>query len=137
MTTSSKSFTLLLGTLLIASSCSSRQSGPEYGEFTNRRTPSNVVTAEQIADYPSVGTVEELLVRLVPSVEFAGGGLQIRGLSGRPLWVIDGVPLDLNTGAVPVNPRDVQRIEVVRDGGATAAYGFRGANGVIVIRTRG
>ncbi len=126
---------LVLLSLAALDGCSSRRSGPQVGEYTERRTPANVVTADQIRAYPGVATVEEILVRLVPSVEFAGGGIQIRGLSGRPLWVIDGVPVETN-GFVPVAPTDVERVEVLRDGGSTAAYGFRGGSGVILVRTK-
>ncbi len=127
---------VLLGLFLVLGACSSRRSGPQVGEYTERRTPSNVVTASQIQNHPGVSTVEELLVRLVPSVEYTNSGLQIRGMGGRPLWVIDGVPIETGGGMVPISPTDVARIEVVRDAGATAAYGFRGGSGVIIVRTK-
>lgn len=72
-----------------------------------------------------------------------------------PLYVIDGVPLDgrsarpsvsLNTGGFGVtpdvnpllyiNPNDIAQIDVLKDASATAIYGSRGANGVIVITTK-
>lgn len=127
---------VLLSLFIVLGACSTRRSGPQVGEYTERRTPSNVITASQIQSHPGVATVEELLVRLVPSVEFTNAGLQIRGMGGRPLWVIDGVPLEIGGGMVPISPTDVARIEVVRDAGQTAAYGFRGGSGVILVSTR-
>lgn len=75
----------------------------------------------------------------------AGGGMsvRIRGSrslkgDGEPLFVVDGVPQHGTTnGAIrDIDPRDVQSIEVLKDAGATAAYGARGANGVILITTK-
>jgi iron complex outermembrane receptor protein len=72
----------------------------------------------------------------------AGGGMsvRIRGSrslrgDGEPLYVVDGIPQHGNTnGALSdIDPRDVQSIEVLKDAGATAIYGVRGANGVILI----
>mgnify|MGYP003671706762 CR=1 FL=1 len=79
--------------------------------------------------------------------------IKIRGknsinLSTSPLWIIDGVPLqtgsqDLTVGGVkPVspiamlNPNDIESIEVLKDASATAIYGNRGSNGVIIVTTK-
>lgn len=52
-----------------------------------------------------------------------------------PLYVIDGFPLESpNIGSI--NPQDVESIEVLKDASATAIYGARGANGVIMITTK-
>ena len=90
-----------------------------------------------------------------------GGGAQIRirggtsiSASNDPLYVVDGIPLqnentvagaygalDINT-ALPrsplntINPNDIESITVLKDASATAIYGSRGANGVILIQTR-
>jgi TonB-dependent SusC/RagA subfamily outer membrane receptor len=135
---------LLIVLAVITEGCSRARSGPDVGPMPTRRTNSNVVTAADIQQYPMVSTVEELLVRLVPGIHVVRGSdgqpaVHIMGLStgrqgGGALYVIDGVPVSTG-GSIGLNPRDVQRIEVVRDGG-TALYGFRGANGVIVITTK-
>ena len=90
-----------------------------------------------------------------------GGGVQIRvrggtslGASNDPLYVIDGVPLQNETpvagarevgGIRPalarsplntINPNDIESITVLKDASATAIYGSRGANGVILIETK-
>ena len=79
--------------------------------------------------------------------------IKIRGknsinLSTSPLWIIDGVPmqtgsLDLAVGGVkPVsplamlNPNDIESMEVLKDASATAIYGNRGSNGVIIVTTK-
>ena len=71
-----------------------------------------------------------------------GISLRIRGSSslsggGEPLYVINGVPIRAEPGLalMGVNPRDVTRIDVLKDAGATAIYGSRGANGVVLIFT--
>lgn len=52
--------------------------------------------------------------------------------SNDPLILIDGVPGDFNT----VAPEDIEAIDVLKDGSATAIYGTRGTNGVIIITTK-
>jgi TonB-dependent starch-binding outer membrane protein SusC len=52
-----------------------------------------------------------------------------------PLYVIDGFPLE-NPNNNSVNPSDIESIEVLKDASATAIYGARGANGVILITTK-
>ncbi|WP_165499759.1 SusC/RagA family TonB-linked outer membrane protein [Pedobacter frigidisoli] len=91
-----------------------------------------------------------------------GASIRIRGvnsidpnISGDPLYVIDGVQIDNSTstlGANPdgsaygargvtnrasdVNPEDIETINILKGGAATALYGLRGANGVVVITTK-
>ncbi|NOT76868.1 MAG: TonB-dependent receptor [Cyclobacteriaceae bacterium] len=70
-----------------------------------------------------------------------GGNISIRirgtnsiNTSNQPLFVIDGFPGagDLNS----INPSDIESIDVLKDASATAIYGSRGANGVIIITTK-
>ncbi len=69
--------------------------------------------------------------------------IRVRGASsfmggGEPLFVIDGRPVmtPASSALMAISPRDIVRIDVLKDAGATAIYGSRGANGVIVITTR-
>lgn len=83
--------------------------------------------------------------------------LRIRGTSSLngtqdPLWVLDGIPLDgtevptmddlkdidniYSTSIAGINPADIESITVLKDAAATAIYGARAANGVIVITTK-
>lgn len=65
--------------------------------------------------------------------------LKIRGLgtvnNSDPLYVIDGVPMVI-MGMNSLNPEDIESIDVLKDASATAIYGARGANGVVMITTR-
>jgi iron complex outermembrane receptor protein len=73
-------------------------------------------------------------------------GITIRGPGGirsgsTPLFVIDGLALDNSTtgGGNPLNflnPQDIEKIDVLKDASATAIYGSRGANGVILVTTK-
>lgn len=59
-----------------------------------------------------------------------------------PLFVVDGLPLDNSSTGVPtnplnfINPQDIESIDVLKDASATAIYGARGANGVVIITTK-
>lgn len=67
----------------------------------------------------------------------AGAVIRIRGTgtlnNANPLYVVDGMLLD---DASFVNPQDVESVEILKDASATAIYGNRGANGVIIITTK-
>ena len=86
----------------------------------------------------------------------AGFNIKIRGNNSinagtTPLFVIDGMQMDISSGEVAttsstgsgtfdpmsfINPNDIESIEVLKDATATAIYGARGANGVIIITTK-
>ncbi len=118
-------------------------------------TPSEEMTASAVStvsgeDLHGIPTarVEELLEGRsagVQVIRVPGGGIavRIRGRSSiygdtEPLYVIDGVPVEVTTGhgLSWLNPGDIQRIEILKDASATAVYGMRGANGVVLITTR-
>ena len=69
------------------------------------------------------------------------GKISIRGVrsitaSSDPLYVVDGVPLMSRSGIETINPSDIESIDVLKDASATAIYGSRGANGVIIVTTK-
>jgi len=77
----------------------------------------------------------------------AGSTIRIRGgasltASNDPLVVIDGIPVEgsgISGSANPlslINPSDIESIDILKDADATAIYGSRGANGVILITTK-
>lgn len=87
----------------------------------------------------------------------SGVSITVRGAnsfttSSQPLYIVDGVPYNENPNATPasaadnnpqetnplnfINPNDIDRIEVLKDASATAIYGSRGANGVVIITTK-
>jgi TonB-dependent SusC/RagA subfamily outer membrane receptor len=121
---------------------------PERGPAPGTGAVSTVVPSETDA---RVMQVEEML-RGVPGLDVTrlpDGAYQLRirgerSIRGRPgdddpLLVIDGVPISsgsIGSTLAGLSPGDVARIEVLKDAGATAIYGSRGANGVIVITTK-
>ena len=101
------------------------------------------------ASQQSYASIEELIEGRAPGVQVLHRGdgsfsLRIRGTSSpsssnEPLILIDGAPAaDQHSGRAlsGINPRDVLRIEVLKDAASTAFYGMRGGNGVILITTR-
>ncbi|HEY6956947.1 MAG TPA: TonB-dependent receptor plug domain-containing protein, partial [Flavisolibacter sp.] len=69
----------------------------------------------------------------LPSINIRG----VRSLtaSNTPLFVVDGIPLI--TGSIDnINPMDIESIDVLKDASATAIYGSRGANGVVIVTTK-
>ena len=68
-----------------------------------------------------------------------GGTIRIRGIgsmsaSNSPLYIVDGMPYD---GSISdINPADVESMSVLKDAAASAIYGARGANGVVLITTK-
>ncbi|WP_218145358.1 SusC/RagA family TonB-linked outer membrane protein [Parapedobacter koreensis] len=79
-------------------------------------------------------------VNIVRSNSKPGGGysIEVRGLSSisstnEPLVVIDGVP---GANLDKINPDDIEKVDILKDASATAIYGSRGANGVVIVTTK-
>jgi len=101
------------------------------------------VKSEELTAYPAIGTVQALQGRAAGVQITANNGepgasfkVRVRGgtsinASSDPLYVIDG----FIGGALPP-PEDIESIEVLKDASATAIYGSRGANGVIMVTTK-
>jgi len=106
-----------------------------------------VVTAEDIERTPG-RSIEEILMTKFPGVyvtRTSDGSIavRIRGTtsihgSNAPLYVIDGVPIKPGPGGSlqGINPYDIESIEVLTDPVSMTTYGMRGANGIIVIKTK-
>jgi TonB-dependent SusC/RagA subfamily outer membrane receptor len=126
-------------------SCSRRQAGSD--SETNARPPGTVLTADDIRRSPGQ-SLEQLLLARVPglTIERAADGhskLIIRGKNtimgdDEALFVVNGIPLGPATGGnvSAINIHDIETVQVLRDAAATSAYGVRGSNGVILIRTK-
>lgn len=91
--------------------------------------------------------VTDLIQGRVPGVQVLRGlggsaTIRIRNAKGfgysneEPLVVIDGMPASSASMLDALMPQDITRIDVLKDAGSTAAYGVRGANGVILITTK-
>jgi TonB-linked SusC/RagA family outer membrane protein len=104
---------------------------------------------EQISKIPVASGVQAMQGQ-VAGVDIQSSGsrpgqapsIRIRGrrsisASNDPLYVIDGIPQTSSTSAIfDINPQDIESMEVLKDAAATAVYGSRGANGVILITTK-
>lgn len=108
----------------------------------------STVTAETIEQSPPTESVEKILAGRVAGVTVSrapdgGIAVRIRGVSSihgnnEPLYVLDGMPIAAGPGGSlqGINPHDIESIRVLKDPADTAMYGARGANGVIVIKTK-
>lgn len=104
------------------------------------------VEAKQIEQRP-ITNVNQALVGVAPGLQFSSGSgqpgsgpaIRIRGFgsvnaTNEPLYVLDGVPYSGNIENI--NPDDVENISILKDASATALYGSRAANGVVMITTK-
>lgn len=102
------------------------------------------IRAEEItqANSPNIGTALQGKIPVdIGGVWKPGSNptIEIRGISSitgsnDPLWVVDGIPMQ--SSSVNLNPNDVQSIDVLKDASASAIYGARGSNGVIIVTTK-
>ena len=119
-----------------------------YGEQERRDVTGSIaeVNLSDLRDIPLPNPAQLLQAR-VAGVDVVSAGYRpgaamnvtIRGVrsitaGNQPLYVIDGVPL-VGGGIEDFNPAQIASIEVLKDASATAPYGSRGANGVILITT--
>jgi len=132
-----------------------------YGTVTKKDKTGavNAVTSEEF-NKGAIVSVDNLISGKVAGVQVvsnsgepgAQNSIRIRGgtsinAGNEPLYVIDGVPIDnvahnpggFSSGRNPLNalnPNDIEEFTVLKDASATAIYGSRGANGVIIITTK-
>jgi TonB-linked SusC/RagA family outer membrane protein len=106
--------------------------GVVKSETLARRQVSNVTNA-------LAGQVAGVQVTSANGQPGTAATVRIRGIgsmsaSNSPLYVVDGVPYDGTISAI--NPNDIESMNVLKDAAASAIYGARGANGVIIITTK-
>ena len=118
------------------------------------------IKASDIANTPILSPEQALQgraagVQVTQASGTPGGGISVRirgtssiGASSQPLYVIDGVPINTGNGSQvgaggqltntlsDINPNDIESIEVLKDAAASAIYGSRAANGVVIINTK-
>jgi TonB-linked SusC/RagA family outer membrane protein len=119
-----------------------------YGKQRQRDVTGSITTisTEKLQDQPVMqfaqqleGKVAGVTVQESSGLPGRGVDFRIRGaasfnLSNQPLFVIDGMPI---TGSINnINPDEIETFTVLKDASATALYGSRAANGVILITTR-
>ena len=89
-------------------------------------------------DQALLGKLAGVQVKPVSGEPGAAPQIRIRGVGsisagGGPLYVVDGFPIE---SIQAINPNDIESIDVLKDASATAIYGSRGSNGVIIINTK-
>jgi TonB-linked SusC/RagA family outer membrane protein len=119
-----------------------------YGTQKKSQTTGAIssINSRQLTEMP-VTNVAQALQGRIAGVDVVQSGskpgsvptIRVRGrrsfrASNDPLYVVDGIPLA--GGFEDLNPNDVQSMEILKDATATAIYGARGANGVIIITTK-
>lgn len=128
---------------------------------TNLATATSSVSAKEIKN-AVITTVDQVLQGRASGVQVTAASgepgadavIRIRGNnslngSNQPLYVVDGFPMppyveaganaygsSSQNGLYGINPNDIESLEVLKDAAATAIYGSRGANGVILIKTK-
>jgi TonB-linked SusC/RagA family outer membrane protein len=122
-----------------------------YGTQEKRNVTGAIASLDEksIREIPVSSAVEAMQGQVAGVDIVSNGGrpgqnprILIRGrrsisASNDPLYVIDGIPQTSETSAIfDINPQDITSMEVLKDAAATAIYGSRGANGVVIITTK-
>lgn len=129
-----------------------------YGTKSKHDVTSSVssINAEELGKYSSSatsfegmlgGAIKGVLVTQNSGAPGAPARLNIRGITSpvsgstnEPLYVIDDVPFFVERGSMNpllvIAPSDIESIDVLKDAAATAIYGSRGANGVVIVKTK-
>lgn len=127
--------------------------------YATQKVSGDVLTANKQANVVNAlqGKVAGVTISSTGGAPGQGAKIQIRGINSAdpsrdnsPLFVIDGVLMDNSTSsdgflasergvsnrAVDINPDDIESMNILKGGAATALYGLRGANGVVIITTK-
>lgn len=110
---------------------------------------SATITSEHIDQSPTGDPIEKQLMNRSPgvwvgkaadgsiAVRIRGGSSSVHG-NNEPLYILDGVPFQPGPGGSlsGINPYDIASIKVLKDAADIALYGSRGANGVIIVKTK-
>lgn len=135
---------LLITALLVG--CS--QSGPSTTPSPAQSGSAQGATASDIQQSPNQPVEQQLQARSPGvvigrtssgdlTIRIRGGSSSVSG-NNAPLYIVDGVPFSpsVDGGLSGINPSDIQSIKVLKDAADITMYGIRGANGVIVIKTK-
>ncbi len=120
-----------------------------YGSIKKSALTGSVASVKSdIVNRQPVPSFEKTLQGRVAGVQVStdtspGGGATIRIRGGSsiysdnsPLLVVDGFPLGSAGGLKQISPDEIERIDILKDASASAIYGSRGANGVIIVTTK-
>ena len=137
----------MLALLLVNAACSSSSQAPQQQPApTAMDNRANVVEGEEMRG-GNASSIEEYLSGRVPGLQVirdGAGRLQLRirdnaSAESEPLLIVDGTAVvqgGTSDALRAINPRDIARVEVLKDASQTAMYGSRGANGVVIIKLR-
>jgi TonB-linked SusC/RagA family outer membrane protein len=130
---------------------------PEKGALdsiqSKNRTTSGVVTADAVEQQQGEKVLDVLQGRVAGVTTDGNGNIQVRGQNSfnsshsTPLFIVDGVPLPSKfvinadesgqiTSVNGINASNIERIEILKNADATSIYGSKGANGVVLIKTK-
>ena len=134
-----------LALLVVGAACAKKTSSEAPAPRPATRSD-GVVSSRDIANDPG-RPIEEILASRVAGVTIsraADGGIAVRirgtqsAANEQPLYILDGVPFIPGQGGslTGINPYDIESIKVLKDAADITMYGSRGANGVIVIKTK-
>jgi TonB-dependent SusC/RagA subfamily outer membrane receptor len=138
----------LFVSVLGAVGCTHRgTTGTETERVTRPATDDRAMVDSQDIDRQPGRDIERALHGRIAGVVVSpssDGGISVRirgatsGHSSEPLYILDGLPIQPgpNGTLTGINPSDIESIRVLKDAADTAMYGSRGANGVIVIKTK-
>ena len=106
------------------------------GEMKSEKLEMRAVTSATSA---LSGTVAGVQMTSSSGEPGQSGSIRIRGIgsinaSSDPLYIVDGAPYE--AGIANINPQDIESISILKDASASAIYGARGANGVVIITTK-
>lgn len=128
---------LLLVLLLVSSCGASRQAGRADDVRQASDLETNSIGRVDMKNAETYTNIYDYLRGRVPGVEIVGTSIRIRGISTTgntdALIILDGMEV---SDISDVNPMDVKSVEVLKDAASTM-YGMRGANGVVIIKTKG
>ena len=128
---------LLLVLMLVSSCGASRQAGRTDDVRQASDLETNSIGRVDMKNAETYTNIYDYLRGRVPGVEIVGTSIRIRGISTTgntdALIILDGMEV---SDISDVNPMDVKSVEVLKDAASTM-YGMRGANGVVIIKTKG
>lgn len=116
-----------------------------YGKEPKRKLFGKIFGKRRKRDRVEEVSIDNALAGRVSGVQAGDNSIRIRGVSSlsgvnEPLYIVDGVPVGGGSSSsnplASIDPSDIVSMEVLKDASATAIYGSRASNGVILITTR-
>lgn len=132
---------MVFSTTTVNSSLMGKVAGVQVSPINeNLGSSSRIIKGDYGNQYQNIGDVAMVEFNKA-KVKIDENNITIRGIASlnqnnQPLYVIDGIPYQ-NADLGNINPNKIENLEILKDASATALYGSRGANGVVIIKTKG